>query len=533
MPDPSRRYLPVGEAALLVELADLGPALTLLDLLLAHPIPGTEELIPAARSVLIRFNPFETSADDVRTHVAGLDLSQSTDRAGREVEISVSYTGPDLAELAELLGWTTEELIRHHQATDYKVAFCGFAPGFAYLSGSDPELIAPRRASPRKRIPAGSVALAGAFCGVYPTDSPGGWQLIGTTPLQMWDLARERPALLAPGDRVHFRSMTRGAQILLGEAGDREKPNAGQTVANIGLKVLRADRPMVFQDFGRFGEAAQGVSRSGAVDRKSFRLANDLVGNPAGTPALEICLGGATFLAQEPLTAALCGAPAPMKIRRIDGATFEIPAEAAFALDAGDELAIGMPKSGLFSYLALRGGLDVAPVLGSASYDTLAQIGPAPVTAGAVLAPANGPARAVQVSLGASRSLPTSGQVTEIDVILGPRCDWFTASGLQSFTSQLWRVSPDSNRVGKRLSGAVAIERNDSAELPSEATVFGSIQVPHNGQPVLFLADHPLTGGYPVIAVVAAHHLDLAAQIPPGGQIKFRPIPGPLCKADA
>lgn len=187
-------------------------------------------------------------------------------------------------------------------------------------------------------------------------------------------------------------------------------------------------------------------------------------------------------------------------------------------------MACGFPHEGTRSYLALRGGFDVEPFLGSGSTDTLAKVGPAPVVAGDVLVPANCHAAAVDPDRPSPRRLPYAGETVTLDVHLGPRTDWFTDRGVETFLSQEWAVTAETNRVGMRLSGAVPLERRDTTEMPSEATVAGAIQVPHNGQPLLFLADHPLTGGYPVIGVVARHHLDLAGQIPIGARIRFNAI---------
>jgi allophanate hydrolase subunit 2 len=186
------------------------------------------------------------------------------------------------------------------------------------------------------------------------------------------------------------------------------------------------------------------------------------------------------------------------------------------------------------AYLAVRGGFDIAPVLGSAATDTLAVVGPEPVAAGSVLALKGERAGLTSVSLDEAPAfgLPSAGDIVTLDVVLGPRTDWFTQKGVETLTGQLWQVTPQSNRVGIRLAGAVPLERKDSAELPSEGTATGAIQVPHSGQPVLFLADHPLTGGYPVIGAVADHHLDLAGQIPVNASIRFRPI-GPFAEIAA
>ena len=171
-------------------------------------------------------------------------------------------------------------------------------------------------------------------------------------------------------------------------------------------------------------------------------------------------------------------------------------------------------------YLALRGGYDVAPVLGSAATDTLAFVGPPSLGAGATVAPACRPASAVAAPE-EQPVLPKSGDLVTLPVTLGPRTDWFTPDMVRHFLAQEWLVTPQSSRVGIRLHGELPMTRPDANELPSEGTETGAIQIPHSGQPVLFLADHPLTGGYPVIATLLPRALDLAGQIPPGARIRF------------
>jgi KipI family sensor histidine kinase inhibitor len=203
------RYLRCGREALLVEVDDLDAALALYAALRTAALPGVVDLVPAARTVLIRLDPAVTSPAAVEKATAGLRLD-GTRRAGRgTVEIPVRYDGPDLAEVAEHTGLSPDEVIALHTGARWTVAFAGFVPGFGYLTGGDPRLDVPRRDSPRTRIPAGSVGLAGRFSGVYPSDSPGGWQLIGSTTRRMWDLDRPEPALLVPGIEVIFKAVDR------------------------------------------------------------------------------------------------------------------------------------------------------------------------------------------------------------------------------------------------------------------------------------------------------------------------------------
>ena len=513
------RFLTAGSDGILVELADLGGALALLDGLQAERPKGVTELVPAARTLLLRFDPLTTTRAALEAELATRDVTPGPARAGRLIEIPVAYDGEDLAEVAELLGWSVETLIRRHAGAEFTVAFTGFAPGFAYMTCSDEAFDVPRRKSPRLRIPAGSVALAGKFGGIYPSDSPGGWQILGTTPLAMWDLSRPQPALLAPGDRVVFRDITKGGSVPVAVP-TRSVDPAPVTPA---ITLLQSAAPVLVQDSGRSGQAAQGVATSGALDQRALRDLNRLLGNPPGTPALELTFGGASFRAEKALTLGMSGAPVSLHLETAAGARRSLPFGEALALDAGDKLHIGAPKEGMLSYLGLRGGFDIAPVLGSRSRDTLAKVGPEPLAPGAGLALGTAPLRPVESAL-SPRDLPQVGQIVTLDVHLGPRDDWFTEAGLARFTSQLWHVSNEISRTGKRLQGEEPLERRDNAELPSEATVPGAIQVPHSGQPVLFLKDHPLTGGYPVIACIADHHLDLAAQIPPGACIRFHPI---------
>jgi len=203
------RFLSCGREAVLVEVDDLDAALSLYAGLRAAALPGVVDLVPAARTVLIRLDPAQTSPAAVRAATATIELTAAEDRVAGTVEIPVSYDGPDLADVAEHLGVGPAEVIARHTGTPWTVAFAGFSPGFGYLTGGDPGLNVPRRASPRTRIPAGSVALAGQYSGVYPHDSPGGWQLIGRTEERMWDLGRPEPALLVPGTHVIFKAVGR------------------------------------------------------------------------------------------------------------------------------------------------------------------------------------------------------------------------------------------------------------------------------------------------------------------------------------
>ncbi|RKS05136.1 biotin-dependent carboxylase-like uncharacterized protein [Nocardiopsis sp. Huas11] len=286
-----------------------------------------------------------------------------------------------------------------------------------------------------------------------------------------------------------------------------------------GLEVIAAGPMTTVQDAGRFGHADLGVGRSGAADAHSFALANRLLANPPGAAALETTMGGLRVRARGPVTVAVTGAPVPLSVDGRGAAT-----DTVLHLPDGAELAMGLPDRGLRSYLAVRGGVAVRPVLGSRSTDVLAGLGPDMPVPGAVLP--IGPAPKDFPVVDHACTATVGGDRVTLGVDLGPRQDWFTARALGTLLSGEYEVTSRSDRVGARLSGP-ALERATTGELPSEGMVAGSLQVPPGGEPVLFLADHPVTGGYPVVAVVRSADLPRAAQARPGTRIRFTDRPRP------
>ena len=519
MTHDDRRYLVAGDRAVLVELADLDAALGFFARLGAlqasdDAIPGVGELLPAARTVLVEFQPWRIARADLVRRLDAVSSEGDGGSAGELVEIPVAYDGEDLAEVASLLGMTPDEVVRRHTASEFTAAFAGFAPGFVYLVGGDPAFEVPRRPTPRTRIPGGSVALAGAFSGVYPRESPGGWQLIGTTALAMWDVDRERPAAVRPGDRVRFVETPGG--------GIRPRVRTAEPAADAGgpaLIVTTAGLRTVFQDEGRPGLGALGVSVSGALDAPALRLANRLVGSRTDAAVLEIPFGGLRATARGACVVAVTGARVPVTVARADGSRVSIADQRAVALDDGDTLTLGAPTSGMRAVLAVRGGFARAGVLGSLATDTLAGLGPEPVRDGDVLEIGD----AAAGSVAEPQPWPAHAtDVVELPVDLGPRDDWFDAASLALLTDQEWTITAEADRVGLRLAGETPLTRAVEGELPSEGAANGSIQVPPSGQPMVFLADHPMTGGYPIVGVVRHDALPLLAQATPGMRIRFR-----------
>lgn len=517
-----------GPRTLLVELTDLASVLAFHQRLLAEPFPGQLDAVAAAATVLVKFatHPHALTA---RAAVEHFPLAAGGQAGGREITIEVVYDGEDLAEVGRLTGLGADGVIAAHTGQVWTAAFGGFAPGFAYLVGENGSLTVPRRTSPRTAVPAGAVALGGEFSAVYPRQSPGGWQLIGRTTAVMWDLEREQPALIRPGDRVRYVAVAAAAD---GPARAQASAGPGQDIAagplwdfTSGLEVQSAGLQSLLQDLGRPGLGDLGVSASGAADQRSARQVNRLVGNAPGAAVIENLLGGLSVRARGDQVLAVGGAAVPLAIRSDDGTVQRTPAGCApFALLDGETLAVGAPTLGLRCYLAARGGFDVPPVLGSLSSDTMSGLGPPPLRSGSHL-PVAAVGSVRPVGDPESSTLGLRPGITELRVALGPRDDWFTGRAIQSLGMQEWQVTEQSNRIGVRLVPGPGetgpLERSRSGELPSEGAVAGALQVPPSGHPVLFLADHPVTGGYPVIAVVVPEDLPTAAQLPPGSGVRF------------
>ncbi|MEU4117938.1 biotin-dependent carboxyltransferase family protein [Kitasatospora sp. NPDC028055] len=282
----------------------------------------------------------------------------------------------------------------------------------------------------------------------------------------------------------------------------------------MSVTVIRSGLLTTVQDLGRPGHAHLGVPRSGALDQPAHRLANRLVGNPSTAATLETTLLGCALRVDRAVTVAVTGAPCAV---RVDGrpAAWGAPVR----LPAGATLDVGPATRGVRSYLAFAGGVAAAPVLGSRSTDLLSGLGPAPLAPGDVLPLGEpvGPPAAVDLV-----PTPAPPDPLLLPVLFGPRDDWFTVGSRTALTASDYRVSPTSNRIGLRLNGP-PLERARDGELPSEGMVLGSVQVPPDGRPVVFLADHPTTGGYPVIGVVPAAALAAAAQAAPGTPVRFTP----------
>jgi KipI family sensor histidine kinase inhibitor len=533
------RARPAGDAALLVQADDLAGRMAAA--IMSQRFPGVLDVIPGARTVLVTTEPGRLDLAELAARVLALPLPAAGAGGAALAEFPVVYDGPDLADVARLTGLAVDEVIARHAAAEYTVGWMGFSPGFGYLTGLDPALAAvPRLAEPRLRVPAGTVAIAGGLAAVYSSASPGGWRMLGRTSAVLWDPERDPPAVLTPGTRVRFRpvdALPPGGLHDRGGLVTYSAPNqqAGESV----IEVIRPGPLATVQDLGRPGLGHLGVPHSGAADAASLRLANRLVGNPESAAGLELTLGRAVLRFADPARVAVTGAPAAITVSAGPdsapgsapggGAARGVRHGSAFWVPAGGQVQVGAPDAGLRCYVAVRGGVGVPPVLGSRSADLRSGLGPGPLRAGDLLpvGPPGGagghaepPPGGLALAGEGAPVMPAPGEPTELRVIPGPRDDWFRPGALEVLCGASYVVTPASDRTGLRLDGP-ALPRARDDELPSEGVATGALQVPPGGQPILLLADHPVTGGYPVIAVVAAADVGLAAQLRPGARLRF------------
>ncbi len=493
---------PLGDSAWLVEFPGKSGEQALARVMgmvnaLEHNRPaGVRDVVPSFDSVAVHFN-----GDAGIALRKWIEAASVTDRlpAGKKWEIPVCYGGahgPDLDELAALTGISKDEVITLHSGAIYTVAAVGFSPGFPYLLGLPERLSLPRRRTPRLAVPAGSVAVAGGQAGIYPFTSPGGWHIVGRTAVTLFDPHAARPALLRSGDRVRFVQVEKWEPLAKLISPVSEKVGT--------IEVIRPGALTTVQDLGRPGYESSGVSPGGAVDRQALRRANLLVGNDEGAPALEICVSGPVLKFHTATVVALSG-----KSR---------------AVSAGETVDFSPLTGGVRACLAVAGGLRVPMLLGSAATDLRAGFG------GFL-------GRALQagdwLQTGTPGRAPRCGDwhvgraervsIIELRFLAGVQMAWFSEEARRRFQTEIYQLTPNSDRMGARLTGA-GLHLAESREMASQAVACGSVQVPPDGQPIVLLAERQTIGGYPQIGHVISVDLPKLARAWPGTQVKFREV---------
>jgi KipI family sensor histidine kinase inhibitor len=517
------RVLPVGDAALTLELGDaIDPALNAAvlsvdEVLRQKPLTGVRETVPTYRSLLVTYDPARTDFGDLAAallRVAGTPLPRRPVRRHTIPTVYGGEEGPDLAFVARTLHMSEEAVIAAHTGADLTAFMLGFSPGFAYLGLLPPGFDVPRRSTPRPRVPAGSVAVAGRQTGIYPGPTPGGWRLIGRTSLPLFDPFATPPARIEPGDEVRFERVR-----------DLTPPvnRTGAAVSIHGreaIEVIAAGLLTTVQDAGRNGYRRWGVGSAGAADGPASVAANRAVGNPDGASLLEATLVGPTLLFLRPGALALGGADFAPVLEGPAGRRTVLRRLVPYSVSAGDRLRFEGRGTGCRVYIALAGGLDVPPVLGSRATDLAGGFGG---FEGRALRPGDvlgvgDERRALAADPGSPAALEPS---LTVRLVPGPQSEAFPEEAWGHLLGSGYRLSAESNRAGLRLLGP-ALSHRGPGEIVTDGVVPGCIQVPPDGQPIVTLTDGPTTGGYPKIGVVRSCDLpDLAQLVPGEGQLRF------------
>jgi len=514
----------VGDAAVLVEVADARAARALASTARAAAGPEVIDVVPGLRTVLVSFDPRRTAPGAVADWLGGLAPVALQNDGPATVVVPTVFDGPDLADVARSCDLEPADVVSLFTRAELEVAVLGFSPGFAYLEGlPGPLTTVARRPRPRPAVPGGSVALAGGYAAVYPQRTPGGWQLVGRTGLSLFNPARPPYALLAPGDRVRFRAQP-GADLTL-----PAPPGPDRAVHRVPAGVPMActvETPGLLdlvQDRGRDGVAHLGVPRAGAADPVAHRLANDLVGNDPDAATVEVTVRGPALRWRGHGYVALVGPGARMAL---DGR--EVPEGHVVPVAAGQQLVVATSGTGCRAYLAVRGGFVTTPALGSQSTDVLSWTGAGPLARGDELGvgPPAGPPGGHLVA-GLPEDLPGP---RVLRVLAGPHLDRLAPGTLDRLTGTEMIAEPTSDRIGLRLAagdrrpGGAGRPEAAGAGMVSQGMVTGAVQVPPGGDPIVLLPDHATLGGYPVAAVVISADLAVLGRCRPGDRVRLVPV---------
>lgn len=510
---------------------------------LAIDVLRNYEIVPTYCSVSIFFDLAETSFSAVKFFTAYVlkkieqaDINESF--SSKIINVPVCYENedfsPDLENVSSYTGLSKEEIIKIHSSEDYLIYMMGFLPGFPYLGGMDERLEVPRLETPRTRIPAGSVAIGGKQTGIYPVDSPGGWQIIGRTPLRLFDAERNPSFLYEPGDKIRFVPITRQEydsfkeEIWLKKNFSRViKTNNSsnklkeRSVCGSGLKILDGGILTTVQDSGVFGFQKYGIGQSGVMDMESYLLANRICGNEEKTACLETTLKGPDIRFICPCDFVITGAV-------FENATLNgnpITMNKKIHADKDSILSCGYASKGLRSYIAFSGGILVPKIFGSSSTNLKSKLGG---YYGRCLA--NGD----EIALG-MQELPVIypeelkiqnsffnqfEEVLTIECLKSSQYDFFSMNSVKTFTEAIYTVSAQSDRMGIRFEGESLNCGN--TDIISDAIPFGAVQITSAGFPVVMAADRQTTGGYAKIACVTRNSMCKLAQAIPGTKVKFK-----------
>ena len=500
----------LGDSAWIYRVGDgsrdvrLRRSLALAERLRSARIPGVVDVVNGYDTVAVYSHPLQLEEVGQRVLEWTDDISPGVETSGRVIEVPVCYggeAGPDLVEAARRLGLTPEQVVERHSTAEFRVATIGFSPGFPYLAGLPESLHLPRKATP-VRVKAGSVAIAGGQAGIYPSDSPAGWWVIGTTSLKCFDPLADPPSAVSPGDQIRFVPVDALDPI----------PRKVVRPADEGpVEVLEPGAITSLQDGGRTGFRKWGVASGGALDPVAMAVANAMAGNEADAAVLEVCMTGPKLRFHQPCRVAWVGWTGGARMREFG---------------EGDELDLTPGLEWVRGTVAVAGGFLVESRMGSASTDVRGGFGG--VHGRTILA-------GDRLRTGASSVGPAPGSwrvgwpkaprrkgFMELRVVKGVQYYDFSKEARTDFCQQWFHVSTKSDRMGVRLEG----EEIDSPreQMVSQPMVPGSVQIPPDGMPIVLMNEGQTLGGYPQMAHVISADLPLLARAWPGTSLRFREV---------
>lgn len=502
--------------------------------------PAITEIVPAYCSVTVYYKSKDCDLSFLKSTVEKILnktlLIEETDSFPEKIiEIPVCYEdeqfAPDMNNVMKHTNMTKEQVINLHSSTDYLIYMMGFLPGFPYLGGMDEKLETPRLETPRTKIPAGSVAIGGKQTGLYPIESPGGWQIIGRTPIKVFDLHRTPSFLYKAGDKIRFVPINRQEFYDFDESewfkknitvSDHKSADKNTYACGSGIKILDSGLSTTVQDYGITGFQKYGIGQSGVMDEISFNLANILCGNPENTACLETTLNGPEIQFVLPCDFAITGAS-------FENATLDnipILMNKKYHAEKGSILKCGFASKGLRSYIAFSGGVLVPTVFGSRSTNLKSRIGGyegRKLSAGDELAV--GYIKMVtnfqrQLQYKTNPFFSSNDDVLLLETTKSSQFDFFDNKIIKNFEQNIYTVSPESDRMGIRFTGPKL--DCGKTDIISDAVPFGSVQITSSGLPVVMAADRQTTGGYAKIVCVTKESMCKLAQAVPGTKVRFK-----------
>ena len=500
-----------------------------------NPVEGIIETVPTYCALSVHFRPEIIRRKELEDMLAIriAEMKPVSVKGDSVKEVPVYYggeTGPDLEYCAQLEGVSVSELIRKHSSHEYYVYQLGFSPGHPYMARKEEPFSFKRRETPRVDIPAHSVVVQSNLTNITPFHQSCGWNIIGSTPINITDYSSKTPFFFSAGDRVRLKPIDKAEYDRIKKEQDRKVKETEAIRNKKGFTVEQPGALTTIQDEGRFGYQASGVSPAGPMDHKAYHLANILVGNKMTAAGLEVTLTGPTLRFNKETVIAVTGADITPKLNGKD-----LPMYTAAHVSAGDVLSFGARKNGCRAYIAFAGGIDEPKVMGSCATDIKNSLGGyngRALKCGDEIALADIDIAKVNTApVVSSEIFKERYDENEIvlRVITGPQDDRFTRKGIRDFFNFPATVTEKSDRQGIRLE-CDPLELVTDANIISDGISLGAIQVANDGKPIILLADRQSVGGYAKIGNVIYEDIPKLAQVLPGCRIRFVQVSAELAE---